>query len=90
MEQRRRKLQQEIEEIKSRETETKMDYQREKSEIATDLDQIEMQHLQEVRQVRDKAIEQEVETRKVRAECERLSSQIERDEHTHQSKQDQW
>ena len=38
MEQRRRKLQQEIEEIKSRETETKMDYQREKSEIATDLD----------------------------------------------------
>ena len=50
-----------------------MDYQREKSEIATDLDQIEMQHLQEVRQVRDKAIEQEVETRKVRAECERLT-----------------
>ena len=45
-----------------------------------------MQHLQEVRQVRDKAIEQEVETRKVRAECERLTSQIERDEHTHQSK----
>lgn len=43
-----------------------------------------------MRQVRDKAIEQEVETRKVRAENERLASQIERDEHTHSSKQDQW
>lgn len=67
-----------------------MDYQREKGEISADLDKIEMEHLKEVRQVRDKVIEQEVETRKVRAECERGAAQIEREEFTHRGKMDQW
>ena len=67
-----------------------MDYQREKGEISADLDKIEIEHLKEVRQVRDKVIEQEVETRKVRAECERGAAQIEREEFAHRGKMDQW
>ena len=51
---------------------------------------IEIEHLKEVRQIRDKVIEQEVETRKVRAECERGAAQIEREEFAHRGKMDQW
>lgn len=63
---------QEREELKARETETKMDYQREKQEIANDLDKIEIEHLQELRVVRDRTVETEVEVRQVNVEIERL------------------
>lgn len=43
--QRKRKLEQEIEEVKSREADNKMDYQREKQEITKYIDQKEMEHL---------------------------------------------
>lgn len=66
-----------------------MDYQREKSEITADLDKIEMEHLQDVRLIRDKTIECEVETRKVRSDNERVVSQIEREDQAHKSKMDE-
>lgn len=49
-----------------------MDYQREKQEIANDLDKIEIEHLQELRVVRDRTVETEVEVRQVNVEIERL------------------
>ena len=67
-----------MEEIKSRETETKLDYQREKQEINADLDKIEIEHIKEVRAIRDRIIESEVETRKASSEQERINGQIER------------
>jgi uncharacterized protein (DUF3084 family) len=66
IEQRKRKLMQEMEEIKARENDTRLDYQREKSDITANLDNIEIEHLKDVRVIRDKVIECEVETRKVR------------------------
>jgi len=66
-----------------------LDYQREKSEITADLDKIEMEHLQDVRLIRDKTIECEVETRKVRSDNERVVSQIEREDQAHKSKMDE-
>ena len=78
-----------MEEIKSRETETRIDYQREKSEITADLDKIEMEHLQDVRLIRDKIIECEVETRKVRSDNERVLVQIDKEDQAHKSKMDE-
>ena len=50
-----------------------MDYQREKTEITADLDKIEMDHLKDVRLIRDKVIECEVETRKGRQDVEKVN-----------------
>ena len=49
-----------------------MDYQKEKQEIANDIDKIEIEHLQELRLVRDRTVEAEVEVRQVHTEIERL------------------
>jgi len=57
MQQRSRKLEQEMEEVRAREADNKMDYQREKGEVAADLDRIEINHLQDVRRVKDTTIE---------------------------------
>ena len=62
--QRKRKLEQEMEEVKSREADNKMDYQREKQEISKYVDQKEMEHLQDIRMIKDQIIEAEVETKK--------------------------
>jgi len=48
-----------------------------------------MEHLQDVRLIRDKIIECEVETRKVRSDNERVVSQIEREDQAHKSKMDE-
>jgi len=65
-----------------------MDYQREKTEITADLDKIEMDHLKDVRLIRDKVIECEVETRKVRQDVEKVNQQIEKEEVSHKDKLD--
>ena len=66
IEQRRRKLQQETKEIKQREADTKIDYQNERRDITADLDKIEMEHLAEVANIRNKTVDCEVETRQMR------------------------
>lgn len=49
-----------------------------------------MEHLQDVRLVRDKVVEAEVEARKVRAECERVVAQVDKEEQAHKGKLDEW
>ena len=85
MQQRTRKLEQEMEEVRARETENRMDYQREKGEVAVDLDRIEMNHLQDVRRVKDTTIEQQVESRKVRAEQDKQTASLEQEGQAHKA-----
>lgn len=47
-----------------------------------------MEHLKDVRLIRDKVIECEVETRKVRQEVEKVNGQIEKEEVAHRDKLD--
>ena len=44
-----------------------------------------MEHLQDVRNIRDKIIESEVETKRIRSEVEKTEVSIKRDEDTHRS-----
>jgi len=75
-----------MEEIRARETDNRMDYQREKQEVATDLDKIELNHLSDLKKVKDQVIDTEVETRKFKSDCERDQAVIEREEHEHSTK----
>lgn len=80
---RKRKLTQEGEEIRSREVETRMDYQREKQEISADLDKVELEHMKEIRGLRDKTVETEVEVRQIQAEVEKLKAAIAKEASSH-------
>ena len=62
-----------------------IEYQREKTEISADIDKLEMEQLQDVRIVRDKIIEQEVESRKVKADCEKIFNKIKKEEDNQKS-----
>ena len=87
---RKRKLVQESEEIRSREVETRMDYQREKQEISADLDKIELGHMSDLRGLRDKAVETEVEVRQMQSEVEKLKAAISKEASGHQAKMDEF
>ena len=67
-----------------------MDYQAEKGEVAADVDKIELNHLNDIRLMRDKNIETEVETRKIRADCEREVDNIDKNDQTHLTKMGDW
>jgi hypothetical protein len=63
-----------------------LDYQREKSEITTDLDKIEMGHQRDVRDLKDKVTECESGAREARTESQRIVGQMKREEGDHNSK----
>jgi len=78
-----------MEELKFRESDLKLDYQREKQEITADIDRLEMEHLQDVRNIRDKIIEAEVESRRIKADVEKTEAAIKKDEDNHRSAMDE-
>lgn len=67
-----------------------MDYQREKGEITADVDKLETEHLQEVRRIKDKIIETEVDIKRARADCEREMSTIEREQQSQVTRLGEW
>ena len=67
-----------------------MDYQAEKGDVATDADKIELNHLSDVRMVKDKIIETEVEIRKQKADCEKEKDNIGKDQSTQLTKQGEY
>lgn len=86
LQQRRRRIQQEIDEIKHCETQLKLDFQKEKNEITDEIDRKELEHLKEVKLVKEKTIEQEVEQRRLLAESEKLNAQTAAEENSHSTK----
>ena len=67
-----------------------MDYQAEKGEVAADVDKIELNHLNDVRLIKDRIIETEVETRKAKADGDREVDHIEKDGQKHLNKMGDW
>ena len=65
-----------MEEIKSRDAETRLDYQREKQEIATELDKLEIENMKDKRVIEDRIIEVEVDIRQGQAEIEKVNTQL--------------
>lgn len=80
---RRRKLDQEVKDILSREADNKLDYQKEKGEIGAELDRIEINHMQDIKHVKDNIIDTEVETRKAKADFEKQQGVIDKLEQEH-------
>lgn len=69
-----------MEDIQSRDHDVKLDYEREKNEIVTDIDRIELDHQQSMREVRNRTIDMEVESRKTKAEREKIIAAVEKEE----------
>jgi len=58
--------------VKQRATETADSYQNEKAEIEKEVERMEMAHLQEVNNVRDKGIDCEMDTKRLKADCAKM------------------
>lgn len=84
--QRRRKLEQEVEEIRLRETDTRLDYQGEKDQIAADVDKQELTHLHDIRLIKDKIAESAIETRRAKDLSEKERFNLDQDQQAHQAK----
>jgi len=67
-----------------------MDYQREKTEVSADVDKIELNHLQDVKLIKDRIIDTEVEVRKVKSHVEKQNAEIAKEETAHTAKMSEW
>lgn len=89
MEQRKRKLQFEIDEVLKRQQDDKREFERTKLETLQSIEHDEGEtHTQAMRESRNRQIEAEVETRRVKQERERMATLILADEREFQSKMD--
>jgi len=86
LQQRRRRIQQEVDEIKQNESQIKQDFQQEKGQIMEEIDRQEMDNLKELKVIKDRVIEQEVESRRVAADTEKTSAQILSQQNQHDTK----
>ncbi|CDW83861.1 UNKNOWN [Stylonychia lemnae] len=77
---RKKKLALEMEDINQRQQEQKLIFENEKNDINNDLDKIDAEHQQQVRESRNHSIDMEVEIRRTKADRERLTVLISQEE----------
>ena len=74
-----------MEEIKQNQTQLQIDFQKEKNDITDETDRHEMDHLKEIKIVKEKCIEQEVEARRLLADSEKVNQKTQNAENTHKT-----
>lgn len=72
------------------EADNKLDYQREKNEIAADLDKIELTNISDIKLVKDKITQTQNQIRAIQQEQEKENKSIEKEEQQHRAKMGEW
>lgn len=80
LEQRRKRIAAEADELQMRDTQNKMDLEREKGDILHDIDKIERESMNVQKELRSHIIETEVDVRKAKYEIEKIQESIKQDE----------
>ena len=90
IEQRKRKLQSEYDEVLQRQQETQNEYEQEKKEIIADMDRKDLESTSKNRSVRDRTIDAEVECKRILSDIVRVKESSVREVQTSKDKMEEY